>query len=172
MNKNIKNIVSICMLITILCALLITITTLNKAENLSTTNKNSSTITNETNNPNNSFTFKNSKENINEKINFENNFGGSNNDQVYNVFKLENYYLIGTSQSSDFYFNKASKHSVFVLLCNTLGNPLNLYTYECENSISYINSKLFNNDLYILISTNCTTLLKFNLTTKQFNMAF
>ena len=172
MNKNLKNIVSICMLITILCALIITITSLNKAENLNISNStNNENKQNETTTETSGFTFQNAKEHINENINFENNFGGSNNDQVHDVFKLENYYLIGTSQSTDFYFENTTQNTVFILICNDLGNPQSIYTYEFENSINYITSKLFNNDFYILISSNCTILLKFNLQTNEFNVS-
>ena len=172
MNKNLKNIVSICMLATILCALIITITALNKAENLNISNStNNENKQNETITQTSGFTFQNAKEHINENINFENNFGGSNNDQVHDVFKLENYYLIGTSQSTDFYFENTTQNTVFILICDGLGNTQSIYTYEFENGINYITSKLFNNDFYILISSNCTTLLKFNLQTNEFNVS-
>lgn len=170
MKKNLKNIVSIGVLITILCVLIISVTTLSNANNLSTSQNENKTQINET--TESTFNYVNSKTSLNKNVNFENNFGGSNNDQVYDVFKLNNYYIIGTSQSTNYYFNNVKQNSVFVLICDYLGNPIENFTYECSSNITYITSKVFKNSILILINSNGTKLLEYNLTENNFEVKY
>ena len=97
MKKNIKNIISITILIFIMCVLIISVKTVNKNQTLSSS---SSSNFNEEIVNNTNFEYITARESLNTNIKFENNFGGENDDFVNSVYKLEHYYLIGTTKST------------------------------------------------------------------------
>ena len=61
------------------------------------------------------FTYLNARSSTLPNVNFENNFGGKNSDEFKQVYNLTNYYIIGNTNSTDYYFKNNTKESIFIL---------------------------------------------------------
>lgn len=164
MKKNIKNFISIGVLIFVMCALIVSVKTINKTDStLSSSNNN----LNEEIKNNVKFEYKSARESLNENIIFENNFGGENTDEVNAVYKLENYYLIGTTNSKEYYFNSIDNTALFILICNYNGKAIKVNTINLNYEVKYIAEIFYGNSFYILVKTNLYNVIKFDLTTNE-----
>ena len=101
--KNIHNYIAIFVLILVMSGIIIAFSTISKSDTLNTSKTEETNISKEED-----FKYITSRISQNSNIQFENNFGGTNDDKIVEVFKLNNYYLIGTTKSKDKYFNKVS----------------------------------------------------------------
>lgn len=169
MKKNIKNIISITILIFVMCVLIISVKTVNKNQTLSSSSSSNfnEEIVNDTN-----FEYITARESLNTDIKFENNFGGENDDFVNSVYKLEHYYLIGTTKSTRCYFNNLKTPALYILICDYNGNTVSVHTISFNYEITYITEKLCGNNFYILIKTNLVNVIKFNLNLKTFETIY
>ena len=121
--KNIHNYIAIFVLILVMSGIIIAFSTISKSDTLNTSKTEETNISKEED-----FKYITSRISQNSNIQFENNFGGTNDDKIVEVFKLNNYYLIGTTKSKDKYFNKVSSDSVFVMIVDADGNVVNIST--------------------------------------------
>ena len=121
--KNIQNYIAIFVLILVMSGIIIAFSTISKSDTLNTSKTEETNISKEED-----FKYITSRISLNSNIQFENNCGGTNDDKIVEVFKLNNYYLIGTTKSKDKYFNKVSSDSVFVMIVDADGNVVNIST--------------------------------------------
>lgn len=165
--KNYKNYISIVVLILLLAGIIIAFSTISKSESLNTTLPTSDTsVTKE------KFDNINSRTSKLEKIEYENNYGGSNDDEVFEVFKLNNYYLIGSTKSNDKYFNQVSGESVYVLILDNEGNVIKLNTISVEKDLKIISVKIYQNSIYILIKNKGIKLITYDISEHNFDIIY
>ncbi len=165
--KNIHNYIAIFVLILVMSGIIIAFSAISKSDTLNTSKTEETNISKEED-----FKYITSRISQNSNIQFENNFGGTNDDKIVEVFKLNNYYLIGTTKSKDKYFNKVSSDSVFVMIVDTDGNVINISTISFEKDIQIISTKIHQNYIYILVNNQGTKLINYNLTTNLFDVDY
>lgn len=165
--KNIHNYIAIFVLILVMSGIIIAFSTISKSDTLNTSKTEETNISKEED-----FKYITSRISQNSNIQFENNFGGTNDDKIVEVFKLNNYYLIGTTKSKDKYFNKVSSDSVFVMIVDADGNVINISTISFEKDIQIISTKIHQNYIYILVNNQGTKLINYNLTSNLFDVDY
>lgn len=166
--KNYKNYISLIILLILMCGIMVAITQISKSNTLNT----STTPTPDTPSTNNNFDYIPAKESIHKNIEFENTFGGSSNENIYEIFKLNYYYIIGTTTSNDMYFENANKNALFVLVIDTYGNADSVNIFDVDTQFEILGTKIFRNSIYILIEHNGCKLISFDLSSKQFDIEF
>ena len=167
--KNYKNYISLGILIFVMCGIIFAFSTITKNNNLSASNSENQNQ-NTTQTP--KFEFVPARQSLNSSISFENNFGGSNFDEVNFVYYLNDYYLIGSTLSTDKYFENNKSSSVYVLICDSLGNAKNVYTLNFDSEIKVVDAKIFSNSIYILIDSDGTKLVEFNLSSTTLKIVY
>ena len=167
--KNYKNYISLGILIFVMCGIIFAFSTITKNNNLNASNSQNQNQ-NTTQTP--KFEFVPARQSLNSSISFENNFGGSNFDEVNFVYYLNDYYLIGSTLSTDKYFENNKSSSVYVLICDSLGNAKNVYTLNFDSEIKVIDAKIFSNSIYILIENEGTKLVEFNLSSTTLKIVY
>lgn len=168
--KNYKNYISLAILLVVMCGIIIAFTQVSKENTLTTTPTNNEQIN--TNTPNPPFEFIEAKQSINNNIDFENNFGGSGKEEIFEVFKLNDYYIIGTSSSTNKYFENSKSYSIYVLICDLNGNAKSVNLFEIENTCKIVDCKIFRNKIYILINYVGTKLITFDFSSNKFDVIF
>ena len=167
--KNYKNYISLIILLTIMCGIMIAITQISKTNTLNTTDKTTSQTNTE---PKPTFSYIPARQSSINHVEYENNFGGSGVDEVFEIFKLEDFIIIGKTNSTDKYFTTNSKPSLYVLIVDTLGNAKSTSLFEVGSSFQILSSKIYRNKIYILINHLGTKLLTFDISNKTFDIAF
>ena len=121
--KNIQNYIAIFVLILVMSGIIIAFSTISKSDTLNTSKTEETNISKEED-----FKYITSRISQNSNIQFENNFGGTNDDKIVEVFKLNNYYLIGTTKSKD---KRKIRQDRFAYTIFQFPPPYNppLYTY-------------------------------------------
>lgn len=105
---------------------------------------------------------------------FENNFGGSEKEEIKNVYKLDYYYIIGNTTSQDKYFSKnKAAPTIFVLKLNENGSAMNIVC--ASQSMMYVTSVISGNYIYILAKQNenneiNSILLEYSFLTNNLNL--
>lgn len=168
--KNYKNYISLAILLVVMCGIIIAFTQVNKDNTLTTTPTNGNQQNTETKKE--PFKYVNSKQSINKNIDFENNFGGTGKEEIFEVFKLNYFYIIGTSSSTNNYFENATQNSIYVLICDLNGNAKSVNLFEIENNCKILSCKIFRNKIYILIDYVGTKLITFDLSSNNFDVVF
>ena len=113
------------------------------------------------------FTYLNARSSSVNNVVYENNFGGTKNDELHEVFELEHFYIIGTTQSKDYYFqdNKCTLPTIFVFKQTKQGKCVHVSLTPLDYNFTYIASHIASNGIYILTSStilNSTVVLLYD----------
>lgn len=163
--KNYKNYISLGILILVLCGIIFAFSEISKNNNLTTTPTVQSPPQ-----PNFENIPARTSQNIN--VSFENNFGGNKSDTVFEVYKFNYYYIVGSSNSTTKYFENCENNTLFLLIINNNGDVKNLITLNISSSFNIVNTKIYENSILILIENNGLKLIEFNMQSEQFNVIF